>query len=192
MGVAIPEEFRREMAMAGDWQVLSEKPVREFEKREKEEYKDIKPDAMGIGVRKRKHNGQDEEEEEVEDTMVRKGWGSTARTYPNLTSHDDELDFLLGKSTETRQKVGLGTDTYMDSSKMILEDQPTHNEAESISGSTLETPSIKQETSDNTECLMSSMLNAGNGEGPPIKQENSSLEPRILFKKRKSKPIRNK
>lgn len=53
MGVSIPEEFRPDMAMAGEWQVTSERIIEpEGEK---------KPDALALGVRKR---AVEEEEEE--------------------------------------------------------------------------------------------------------------------------------
>jgi len=99
MGVAVPEDFRREMAMAGDWQTLSERPLYE-EAKEEEDSKDTKPSnteikhrGLNIGVRKRKYEGQDEEEEAGE-RVVRKGWGSTTRTYGG-SSDDVDLDALL-------------------------------------------------------------------------------------------------
>ena len=45
MGVAIPEEFRREMAMAGDWQTLSERAIYDDVK-EDEHRKDFKLNGL--------------------------------------------------------------------------------------------------------------------------------------------------
>ncbi|KAI4201986.1 MAG: hypothetical protein LQ350_002891 [Teloschistes chrysophthalmus] len=108
MGVAVPEDFRREMAMAGDWQTLAERPVwSESVKKEEgllEDFKDFKPDpTLNIGVRKRKHGGEGEEEEEEEEEATtgsvarRKGWGSVVRRYPGSAADDkdDDLDALL-------------------------------------------------------------------------------------------------
>lgn len=91
MGVAVPEEFRRDLAMAGDWQVLSETPVVKALK--KEEGVDVKPEARAVGVRKRKLEG--DEEEEAGETVMRKGWGSTFKTYPGARDEGAELEALL-------------------------------------------------------------------------------------------------
>jgi len=73
MGVAVPKEYRKQMAMAGDWETVAVRQIKQEE--------DIKPDVLNVGVRKRKYEGQ-EEEEEAGETVVRKGWGSTTRVYP--------------------------------------------------------------------------------------------------------------
>lgn len=107
MGVSIPEEFRPEMAMAGEWQVVSEKPVGE-----RGETVKVK------GVRKRKMPDEDEDEDEEEgggeeggrdtgDNAPRKPWGSTFRTYPGSGDggeDDEELDMLLGKSISLKRE----------------------------------------------------------------------------------------
>ncbi|KAL2353995.1 putative formin binding protein [Cryomyces antarcticus] len=96
MGVAVPDEFRKEMAMAGDWHTVSVTPLEEDE--------DIKPSAINIGVRKRKFEGQ-EEAEEAGDTMVRKGWGTTFKSY--AASKDDSVDIeaLLSGSAPGQDHV---------------------------------------------------------------------------------------
>ncbi|KMU87580.1 hypothetical protein CIHG_05973 [Coccidioides immitis H538.4] len=59
MGVAIPEEFRPEMALAGEWKTVSETLVTDSTGRDTA--------AMVKGVRKRKLDGQEEGEEGEED-----------------------------------------------------------------------------------------------------------------------------
>ncbi|KAG0649631.1 WW domain-containing-binding 4 [Hyphodiscus hymeniophilus] len=86
MGVAIPDEFRPDMAMAGEWEVTSERIVEEHGKR--------KPDAMALGVRKRV---PDEAEAEEIESKKRK-WGSTYRSHP-AEEDDGELDSLLNNVT---------------------------------------------------------------------------------------------
>lgn len=86
MGIAIPEEYRRELALAGEWETIapsaSSTPV-------------DPPDAnLNVGVRKRKFEDQ-EEEEEAGGIVAKKGWGSATRHYPGTTSQDDDLDALL-------------------------------------------------------------------------------------------------
>jgi len=82
MGIKVPENFRSEMAMAGDWKVVSQKAVEDPSPEEQ----------LNVGVRKRKYEGQ-EEEEEAGETVVRRGWGSTIRRYPGEDQAD--LDNLL-------------------------------------------------------------------------------------------------
>ncbi|KAK5163010.1 hypothetical protein LTR04_002828 [Oleoguttula sp. CCFEE 6159] len=110
MGVAVPDEFRKEMAMAGDWHTVSVTPLGfggSASSRggiKKEEDEDIKPSAINIGVRKRKFEGQ-EEAEEAGDTMVRKGWGTTFKSY--AASKDDSVDIeaLLSGSAPGQDHV---------------------------------------------------------------------------------------
>ena len=54
MGVAIPEEYRRDMALAGDWQTTSVKVIRD-------DNENGKPATKSIGVRKRKASEAHEE-----------------------------------------------------------------------------------------------------------------------------------
>ncbi|EEH20996.2 hypothetical protein PABG_03227 [Paracoccidioides brasiliensis Pb03] len=96
LGVAIPEEFRKDMALAGDWEVVEEVPV---------EKKDAEVDemaALNVGVRKRKFEGQ-EEEEAAGETVVRQWWGSTTRRFPGADEKDD-LDALLEKTAELKRR----------------------------------------------------------------------------------------
>lgn len=95
MGVSIPDEFRPEMAMAGEWQVTSERII-ETEDGEK------KPDALALGVRKRVLD-----EEELEAAQVKKRrWGSTYKTYPAEEDNSD-LDALLGNVTRKGKELAM-------------------------------------------------------------------------------------
>ena len=93
MGIAIPEEARREMAMVGDWQTQSVVPV--YDNVEDAKLEDDEDDkktlGLAIGVRKRKHEG-DEEKEEAGAVVAKKGWGSTTRGWG---TDNDDLDSLL-------------------------------------------------------------------------------------------------
>ncbi|KAL2051925.1 hypothetical protein ABVK25_007840 [Lepraria finkii] len=103
LGVAVPEDFRKEMAMAGDWQTTSQRLIYDTVK-EKEVNEDVKTGGLNIGVRKRKFESQ--EEEAAGETVVRRGWGSTIRTYPGIGGDgDDDLDTLL-KTTKALKSGG--------------------------------------------------------------------------------------
>ncbi|OJD20622.1 hypothetical protein ACJ73_08042 [Blastomyces percursus] len=96
MGVAIPEEFRGDMALAGDWKVVEETAAESKDRAD--------ADALaGLNVRvgKRKFEGQ--EEEAAGEIVMRKGWGSTTREFPRKEKEED-LDALLQRTTELKRK----------------------------------------------------------------------------------------
>lgn len=95
MGIAVPESARADIALPGNWQTLSRKVV--------PEPADVVDDKLNIGVRKRKFEGE-EEEEEAGEVVVRRGWGSTTKTYPGSTSTSDGLDSLLASSLFKKKK----------------------------------------------------------------------------------------
>lgn len=97
MGIQVPDNFRAEMAMPGQWQSTA---------------KDTPDstaigDSLSVGVRKRKPDGEEEEEQEIESTenTKRQGWGSRIRRYPGQTNsdHDPDLDALLSGSVVKRE-----------------------------------------------------------------------------------------
>lgn len=90
MGIAVPEHARAEMAMVGDWQTISRKPVVEPEQ--------SADDKLNVGVRKRKFD-DDEDNEYIEESAARKGWGAATKRYPGNDDHvDDDLDSLIAQS----------------------------------------------------------------------------------------------
>lgn len=97
MGVAVPEEFRREVALAGDWERVSAKPVVTAETmRVKSEGGEANIDGLAFGIRKRKF--EDQIEGEAMHAVVKKqAWGSKFKTYPGKEGNgDSDLDALLG------------------------------------------------------------------------------------------------
>lgn len=190
MGVAIPDEFRREMAMAGDWQTLSETPIYEpgFKK---EEDVDVKPDVLSVGVRKRKYEDQEEDEEDGE-RVGRKAWGSTFRTHSEAAANDeDDLDTLLASTGTTGNRRGRGgssTEAPRDSNTEDRSKIETQDKRNILPG---DGPSIKREYSDEGTTSIknyseTSISNVG------IKQEDDVSVPTVVFKKRKVKPIQQK
>ena len=187
MGVAVPEEFRKEMAMAGEWETVSESLIYATGTK-KEERDDHKPETMNIGVRKRKYEGQDEEEQAGE-MVVRKGWGSTTRLYPSLNGEgEDDLDSLLGKTKVNMQRDDGGHGILIPRNLKKQMEKLEEQDPGKIGNNALQEPSIKKEDS---EFSPPAVLACGPDDGAIIKPENS-LEPEIVFKKRKSKPMRHK
>ena len=125
LGVAVPEAYRREVAMAGDWETVS---VRQIKKEE-----DVKPDVLSFGTHKRKFEGQ-EEEEEAGTTVVRKGWGSTTKKYPGSGGGVEDIESLLknggGSASMKMEDVPLIKKEDSDEAPGAEGDAPVATEAE--------------------------------------------------------------
>lgn len=169
MGVAIPDEFRREMALAGEWQTVSERRI--------DVQDDEKPESssLNIGVRKRKLEGQEAEEEEEAQRAVKKNWGPTTRQYPGAED-DEDLDALL-ESTKTLKGKGpavkVETKTEEPDEHIKQESSPPPPTTTDEDGP----PTIKKEES--VQGVPESIPEAGN--------EAQEAAPGVVFKKRKPK-----
>ncbi|QDS74601.1 hypothetical protein FKW77_008480 [Venturia effusa] len=113
MGVAVPEEFRREVALPGEWERVSIKPAVTAETmRVKAEGGEANIDGLAFGIRKRKFEDQIEEEA-IHAVAKRQAWGSKFKTYPGKPGiGDNDLDtFLSGlapkQEATTDEKTGL-------------------------------------------------------------------------------------
>ncbi|KAL8736948.1 MAG: hypothetical protein Q9181_002174 [Wetmoreana brouardii] len=188
MGVAVPEDFRRETAMAGDWRTIAERPLWDCGKKEEglEDFKKFNPDpTLNIGVRKRKLDGE-EEDVNSEAPVSRKGWGSAVRRYPGPASNsEDDLDALLSNTTVTKQEE------HKDRTKtplLLPKVEPTQD-ADNYQAAELDPkrPPVKREESETID--LSSFQNQGPNVETAIKQENGDAQPAVVFKKRKSRPI---
>ena len=90
MGVAVPEEFRRDLALASEWSTVSSTPV--YAKPVKND-SDSDDDSKAFGVRKRKF---DEDEDELDQKQAPKAWGSKFKSYPGAGGNSEEdLEALL-------------------------------------------------------------------------------------------------
>lgn len=97
MGISIPDEFREEIAMAGEWQVASERIV------DPTEGGDKRPEAIGFGIRKR--TAPAEEEGEAMEAKKRR-WGSAYRTHP-AADDDGDLEALLCNITRMGKDIAI-------------------------------------------------------------------------------------
>lgn len=190
MGVAVPEDFRRDMAMAGDWQTLSERPIHSESVKKDGDDEDAKPNNLNIGVRKRKFEGQ-EEEEEAGETVVRRGWGSTMRTYPS--DGEDNLDTLLGRTKVLRRRDEALRDLELGDGKgpsvHSLERSLVSGEGMVVSPIV---PAIKKEESIGCSPDRAADPEHKTIDGPVVKTEDDLLGSGVVFKKRKPKHIRQK
>ncbi|KAL9610359.1 MAG: hypothetical protein Q9167_004929 [Letrouitia subvulpina] len=177
MGIAVPEDFRKEMAMAGDWQTVSERPI--YESMKEESAEEGKPDfSMSRGVQKRKHEEQ-EDEEDAEETAVQRGWGIKIRQYPGATGDKgDELEALL-KDTKPEMPSGAS-----DPGQGTLDFSQSDQSAQ---------PSFKKAKDEESTVPMIKCEESVDADRPPesvqIKQEQEQELPGhpVVFKKRKNK-----
>ncbi|KZF18843.1 hypothetical protein L228DRAFT_54333 [Xylona heveae TC161] len=196
MGVSVPDDFRREMAMAGDWQVMSETPVARSAK--EEDGAEKKSDVKNFGVHKRKRPGEEdvEDEEEAGTTTIRKKWGTTIKTYPGATEEDDDLDALLEKGKQAKAaKVNAEEETGDSEIKKepVVKQDPDSPAAEAEAPVISDVPRIKKEESDADLGISNSVRDVGDASDPPIKSEDGAAPGAgVVFKKRTAKKIRQK
>lgn len=179
LGISIPDEFRGEMAMPGEWQVTSQRLVAPEGEGEK------KPEAIGFGVRKRV--AEDEDEETVQ--AKKSKWGSAFRKHPGADTENDDLDELL--SRVTAPKVDMGT---LETKQELPSDTAAIPKVEAIDSSIVkaepdEAHGIKVEPPSDELSLPTESAAVT---GADVKQEEGEAVGGVVFKKRKAKPMRNK
>ncbi|KAH7080406.1 hypothetical protein BKA63DRAFT_242967 [Paraphoma chrysanthemicola] len=135
MGVALPDQARVDLAIAGDWKTVSEEVVGEVN--DDGEFKAL---ALNKGVRKRKVDEEEEEREAAGEIITkRKGWGHTFKTFPGSKGGADDVESLLMKKTplpdpqETiKQEDGVKKEDSTEDKGIgkALQDIPTAEEAE--------------------------------------------------------------
>ncbi|KAI0113509.1 hypothetical protein F4814DRAFT_440793 [Daldinia grandis] len=189
MGIDVPTELRREMAMASEWTVTSEKVIDDTPKAEDDS--DSKPqnvDAIASGIRKRpKHEREIDEEEEEEEKAIKslfkkpRKWGRDTKHAPD---DDAELDALLSGALVKPPK---SEDSPQDS---IDEKADPLSETKEDPKSDIK----KEETTDNLELWSIKPEPQESHQDAPVKQEgNVESEPStVVFKKRKPKNIRQR
>lgn len=180
MGVAVPEEFRKEVAMAGEWQTLSETPLDEVTgERIKKEEGDVKPEGLNVGVRKRKFL-EDLAEEEAE--VRRNVWGSTTKSYPGPKGGEQEEEDLNTLLVKTKMVMPTAA------AEKKVHNQACHDHLPPVAAASEGQPPliIKKEPSDCDETTPNTHhLESVHANQAIIKAEGKP--PLIMFKKRKAK-----
>ncbi|KAH7114471.1 hypothetical protein B0J11DRAFT_496969 [Dendryphion nanum] len=157
MGVAVPEQMRAELALVGDWQVVSQKIVGGEEK------------PLNTGIRKRK---VDEEEQEAlaagEIITKKKGWGNTFKSFPGkMGGADDEVESLFKKVKKPAIKTEV--EPEIKAEPIVKEESELKDEEQCATSSVLDIPT--KEEADATAAA--------------IKTEEEASVPAVVFKKRK-------
>ena len=187
MGVAVPEETRREMAMAGEWQIQSVTPVyKKVEIVEKEEDdEDQKSSTLAVGVRKRR---LEEEEEEAGEAVVKKGWGSTTRTWQ--TGDNGDLDNLLKATKRIKPRPNPSSEASPPKESLVTSqkgEQSPNEHSESLVHQR-----IKREKSEDASAPTAEFERPFVSANVAVKSEDDVAEPVGIFKRRKSRPIQQK
>ena len=210
LGVAIPEEYQKEMALAGEWQIVAEhdpprhtkEEVNDDDDEEADQSDDDDPDAKkkkktkkdDVRIRidpKRKRPG-DGSQSEGEAERVKKGpWGSRIKTYSNpQAGEDDELDRLLA-STKPSPPVPTSSNARpTDPRQSDANPGQTHDPGhvhEEAHGTAL----VKEESSEHQDVdLRAAALESGSVTGTNPATGADSMPEGIFFKKRKAKDTR--
>ena len=180
MGVAIPEEFRPEMALAGEWkEVAKEETPKTLETADS-------PAATAVGVRKRKID--DRGEEEVEQGAPRKVWGSTIRRYPGASGGDDEdLDALLEMTTELKRKKSIKTEIKAEAEDTPIKREEEQTPVKQTPSGGKDHPAVKKEPED---VKAEEETKEPNLAAIPEATDAPADAPAVVFKKRKPKQIK--
>ncbi|ESZ97469.1 hypothetical protein SBOR_2158 [Sclerotinia borealis F-4128] len=170
LGVSVPDEFRSDLAMAGEWQVTAERVIDDGDGEQK-------PDALALGVRKREAGDEDEEAMEAR----KRRWGTAIRTYPT-ENNDDDLDALL---SNTAKGKGPALKSETDDGIKIAIKKENDEDPDTLSSSKGKEPAVKSETEDDVKTDIQEL--------PEATEKNSELAaPGVIFKKRKAKNIRQR
>ncbi|KAJ4129830.1 hypothetical protein NW768_006800 [Fusarium equiseti] len=171
MGVAMPSDFRPEMAMPGEWTVTNTRVIEKTE-----EDGEVKVEKRANGVRKREATEEEKEEENAMQSLFKKPrrWGRDSKAMPQ---EDHELDALLSGSTFAPRAV----------------------KEEAVKKEEDDTTDVKKEEDDDTTALVkeeeTTTVKTEAPDEPLIKPEPEEAEPgvqAVVFKKRKPKGIRQK
>ena len=184
LGIGVPDEFRGELAVPGEWQVMNQRVI---------EPEGVNMDsksvtARAIGVKKREV--EVDEEEEIEKKKVKRG--SRYRAYPGQEGEDQDLDALLSQATAPKPKV----EPKEESREAFTSFKQERDATDAQDG-------VKQEMHDGVD-IKPDPEQATKGQEPaltdvPLAAEAAAASvkpeegvPGVVFKKRKSKNIRHR
>jgi hypothetical protein len=189
LGVAMPEEFRGDLALPGDWTVVSveeAKPELTEKERLQKELAEMRKNELEEAERKRKWDELDHDEKEIRSFKIQ------ARTYPGVQEEEVDLGALFGKKgkglakVEPKAETGIGPKPVTFKVKKEDADKPEEEKADDgtvIKKEPEESPpgvTIKTEETDVAAVSIKKEEDA-----PPAAEG-------VVFKKRKAKAMRKK
>ncbi|PNS19929.1 hypothetical protein CAC42_7896 [Sphaceloma murrayae] len=115
MGVAVPDEFRKDMAIASEWSTVSATPV--YHRRDvKEETRDGNEDEGkvppgSLAGKRRRESEADDDDGLDRVNGKRKVWGTTLKAYPGAKgSNGEDFEALLSGSVIKKESVSTQQD----------------------------------------------------------------------------------
>jgi hypothetical protein len=211
LGVSLPDEFRKDLAMAGDWQVTSTTIVTETPADAGN------PGASARGVHKRERTDEEIEEEKAIKGLFKKPrrWGRDSRTAAG-DGGSAELDALLSGGLMVKKQeddTGKKEETTVKKEETTVKKEETTVKKEEDEGPTTATapiedqeqkhPRIKEEPPEES---LSALPEAATDLSPKVEAPALNTEdvasaagssaaqdvPTVTFKKRKPKNVRQK
>lgn len=187
LGVSLPDEFRKDLAMAGDWQVTSTTIVKETPTDASN------PGTSARGVHKRERTDEEIEEEKAIKGLFKKPrrWGRDSRAAAGEGSSTDLEALLSGGLVVKKQEE----DTVKKE-----EEGPDSTIATAPAKEEQERPLIKQEPSEEGLTVPTEVATNPSPESTLKTEDGASAAdapgapdiPTVTFKKRKPKNIRQK
>ncbi|KAL5093226.1 hypothetical protein Trisim1_011031 [Trichoderma cf. simile WF8] len=176
LGVAIPTDFRPEMAIPGEWTVTKTTVIEEKDEADAE----TKTEAKATGVRKREETEEQKEEEEAMRGLFKKPrrWGRDSKTMPD--DEDEDLDALLSTT------MPLKTEAAENKSAVRKEEVAEDDQSSEARIPKEENVSIKADPGTTEPSIKREPVIK-----PEEAEEPSGITP-VVFKKRKPKGIRSK
>jgi hypothetical protein len=179
MGIEVPNDFRAEMAMAGEWKSVPQSKEREI---------DPAADSLSVGVRKRKLDEQEQEDLEAGTVQsARKVWGKATRTYPGDETHNID-DLLSGGITLKKDKQEEHVKHESEPTVARSSDAPEESTGTSPATRVNAVVFAKQDSSDDSTMRLKSESSAGEA-GESSLSHIPEETPIPVFKKRKAKAL---
>lgn len=179
LGVAMPSEFRPEMAMPGEWTVTNTRVIRDARDDD-----DVKKETTATGVRKREATEEEKTEEEAVRGLFKKPrrWGRDSKTMPQ--EEDKELDALLNGSILTRTEKTENGDIKPKEPSTGIKEEVKDEQDDDV---------VKAEPDIEPQGLAIPAKTEEPSLDPPVKTEDSETTAApVVFKKRKPKGMRQK
>ncbi|KAF1915052.1 hypothetical protein BDU57DRAFT_539436 [Ampelomyces quisqualis] len=131
MGIALPDQARGDLAIAGDWKTVSEEVIGQVN-----ENGEFSASTLNKGVHKRKLDEEEEEEQRQAGELItkRKGWGHTYKSFPGSKGGEDDIESLLmvkkPQPEPMKQEDGLKKEeSREEDAGVVLQNIPTAEEA---------------------------------------------------------------
>lgn len=197
LGVALPQEFRGELAMPGEWSVTSTTIVEDKTTAADE---DGQAGAEARGVHKRERTEEQLEHEEAVKGLFKKPrrWGRDAR---GLAEGSEDLDALLSGGLVVKKKDEDGEELKEEGDERHVKEEAENHETkeeESLHAVKKEPEAETDPIPAGTPAEEGKDPTLARTDGPDIKTEDGERPPEtanvpvVAFKKRKAKNIRQK